>query len=165
MNIEHPFINDFKTVSEMNRRIVCFVSWLIFLFPALVTAADLTDLSVTQLLAMQKENALVIDVRTEQEWQDTGTIPGSSRLEFFNADGEYNMAQWLQQLNAQRQSPEQAVILVCRSGNRSRQIGTFLTKEMGMKNIYHLEHGMNAWLKQGKPTETTCPDLLACKAQ
>lgn len=138
------------------------VSSCFLLFSALLAAADLINLSSEQLLSMQQNNALVVDIRTVDEWRQTGVIPGSHQLEFFNAQGAYDADRWLQQLNAQRQSPEQPIILVCRSGNRSKTVGNFLAKQLKMDNIYHLEQGMSEWLKENKPTEPGCANLLAC---
>ncbi len=149
----------------MNKYIMVIAIPFVFLFSGLLGAAELSDLSADQLLAMQQHNALVIDIRTEQEWRETGIIPGSRKLEFFNADGAYDAERWLQQLKTQRQSPDQPVILVCRSGNRSKKVGDFLAQQLDMKQIYHLEHGMLSWIKQGKPTEKACPGLLACNEQ
>ncbi len=143
-----------------------FSTFILALFltcgPAPATADALTDLSPAQVEAIRHENALVIDIRTEQEWQSTGIIPGSKTLQFFDARGQADARQWLQQMRKLRSSPEQPVVLVCRSGNRSRIVGDFLTRQAGMKNIYHLQNGLKSWLQQGKATEPVCKGKTAC---
>ena len=135
---------------------------LLFLFNSILAAAELQNVTPDQLQSLQNDNALVIDIRTEKEWNTTGIIPDSRKIEFFNANGDYNLKKWLKQLNEQRQSPEQPVILVCRSGNRTETVGNYLTQKLGMKNIYHLDQGIKSWIKAGKKTKAACPDQLAC---
>jgi rhodanese-related sulfurtransferase len=141
-----------------------FLYTLLTLFCSVLSAAELTDLNNEQLLAMQhNDGALVIDVRTAQEWQSTGIIPNSHKLEFFNKDGKYNAEQWLNALNKLKSRPDQPVILVCRSGNRSGMVGNFLTKQKGMPNVYHLSSGIQSWIKAGNETDADCPNQVACK--
>ena len=136
---------------------------LLSFFTAFISAEELGQLSAEQLIAMQKQdNALVIDIRTEKEWNTTGIIPDSHKLQFFTATGKYDADKWLSDLNQLKTSPEQTVILVCRSGNRSGMVGDMLTKKMGMKNVHHLSTGIMPWIKAGNKT-TDCSTKLACK--
>jgi rhodanese-related sulfurtransferase len=135
----------------------------IVLFTGFLSAAELVTISSEQLQTMQQQNALVIDIRTQQEWAETGTIPESLKIQFFDKNGNYDSEQWLKQLNERRQSLNQPVILVCRSGNRSAKVGNFLTQKLGMNNIYHLENGMNAWTKEAREIDKECPTQIACK--
>ena len=45
---------------------------------------------------------------------------------------------------------DQAFVLVCRSGNRTGIVGDFLSKQLGFKNVYHLQDGIKSWIKEGK---------------
>jgi rhodanese-related sulfurtransferase len=119
-------------------------------FISYVSAEELTNLSTQQLISMQKEQkAIVIDIRTEKEWSSTGTISESHKLQFFTSDGKYDLDKWLANLKKLKQSEDQPVILVCRSGNRSSMVGTMLTKQLNLKNIYHLSSGISSWIKAG----------------
>jgi rhodanese-related sulfurtransferase len=145
-----------------NKFLFCF---FLTLFTCLLNAAELEDVNPEQLKSMQQNNALVIDIRTEKEWNSTGIIPGSRKIEFFNANGDFDQEKWLKQLQKQRQSTDQPIILVCRSGNRSRMVGTMLTKELNIKNVYHLEKGIKSWIQEGNKTEPACANKLACLNQ
>ena len=144
----------------MNFKILLFL--LVSLFSQLNIATELKHLSPEQLLDLQKNNALVVDIRTEKEWVATGVIPDSYKLQFFDNKGQYDTKKWLEQLKKQRVSENQPIILVCRSGQRSSMVGNFLTQQAGMDNIYHLQKGMNFWLKQGQTTKKDCLNKLAC---
>lgn len=116
-----------------------------------MTAAELGNLSPQQL--EEKQDALLVDIRTDKEWLATGVIPNSEKLQAFDERGNIDPHAWIQKLNKLKLSPEQPVILVCRSGNRSGTLGNFLVQQQGMENIYHLEHGIQSWIKAGKATQ------------
>ncbi len=121
---------------------------LLFVAPA---RAALHDLSPEALLQMQKEGVPVIDIRTPREWQETGTIAGAHRLMFFDELGRADVQGWLERFQQIVPNKDQPFILVCRSGNRTRQVGLFLEKRLGMTQVYHLAQGMNGWLKEKRP--------------
>lgn len=114
-------------------------------------AAELLSVTPEQLSEMQAAGALVVDVRTPEEWAKTGLIPGSKGLTFFDGNGKADPAGWLRQLEPLHRRPDQPVILVCRSGNRSATVGTMLAKEAGYPKVYHLDQGLKSWQMAGKP--------------
>ncbi len=133
-------------------------------FSSLISAEELRNLLPEQLISLQKNNnALVIDIRTEREWAETGIIPASHKLQFFAADGTFNTDQWLLELNQLKSTEDQAIILVCRSGNRSGKLGNLLTKKLGIKNVYHLSSGLSHWIKQEHKVMKECTPQLACQ--
>ncbi len=137
----------------MALRLISF--WLGCVAAASLYAAELGQVSAEQLLSMQQNsNALVVDVRTAAEWQATGVIADSQKLESFDSNGRFEQEKWLVNLEKLKSSPEQPVILVCRSGNRSGKIGQILTEQLGMKNVYHLSNGIQSWIKSGHPVKT-----------
>lgn len=141
------------------------LSFFLFLsfFSSFISAEELINLSAKQLIALQHNNALVVDIRTESEWLATGTIPNSHKLQFFSPQGKYDTEKWLADLNKLKTSPDQAIILVCRSGGRSGKVGNMLTKQLGMANIHHLSSGMMSWIRSGNKINTECPTQFACK--
>lgn len=83
-----------------------------------------------------QQGALMLDVRTPEEWQ-AGHIPGATLIP-------------LDQLSARSGElpPGQEIVIYCRSGNRSAQALSML-KEMGWENISSLEGGINDWIASG----------------
>jgi rhodanese-related sulfurtransferase len=131
--------------------------WLGCLFAVRLSAAELGQISAEQLIDMQHNGkALVVDIRTQQEWQTTGVIPGSQKLESFDGNGKFDQEKWSAALEKLKSSPDQPVILVCRSGNRSGKVGQMLAGQQGVKNVYHLSNGIQSWLKSGRPVEAEC---------
>ena len=137
---------------------------LLSFFSSLIAAEELVNLSAAQLMSMQtNDNALVIDIRTPKEWESTGIISGSHPLQFFSSTGKYNTRKWLTDLDQLTTSPDQPIILVCRSGGRSGKLGHLLAKQLKMKNIHHLSSGISAWIKAGHKVVKSCHDKLTCK--
>ncbi|MBS3953261.1 MAG: rhodanese-like domain-containing protein [Methylomicrobium sp.] len=137
---------------------------LFSLLPSLLTAEELIKVDIAQLMDLRdRQNALIIDIRTPQEWAASGLIPQSYPLTFFDADGRYDMNQWQAKLDKLRSAPDQPVVLVCKSGNRSAKAGQLLTQTQQMKNIHHLQNGIAGWVTAGNPVARNCPNQLACR--
>lgn len=108
-------------------------------------ATELKTVSPEQLLDMQQnQNALVVDIRTEAQWQASGILSNSLKLQSFAPQGRFDQAKWVAALEQLKSSPDQPVILICRSGNRSARVGDFLTRQLGMKNVHHLQNGLQS---------------------
>ncbi len=131
------------------------MAWLFaLLLPILLfeaAEAAVGNIDPQTLLRMQQEGVPVIDIRTPREWRETGTIPGARRLMFFDEVGRADVRGWLERFRRIVPDKNQPFILVCRSGNRTSQVGRFLEKRIGMKQVYHLAEGMNRWLKEKRP--------------
>lgn len=134
-----------------------FFTSLFTLYSFNLFASELGQLTPQQLESLQQQQTpLIIDIRTPKEWQQTGLIPNSLPLQFFDEQGQVDEKKWLSELKKRQQSSEQAIVLVCRSGNRSNLVGKMLTKKLAMKNIYHLSKGIQQWLKSNNPTVKYC---------
>lgn len=78
----------------------------------------------------------VIDVRQMQEIS-TGTVPSAEPLPLHILPAK------LHEL-----SPEEKLVMVCRSGARSAQACLFL-QQQGFSNVYNLRGGMMGWMQSG----------------
>ena len=78
----------------------------------------------------------VIDVRQMQEIS-MGTVPGAEPLPLHILPAK------LHEL-----SPEEKLVMVCRSGARSAQACLFL-QQQGFSNVYNLRGGMMGWMQSG----------------
>lgn len=88
------------------------------------------------------KNALVLDVREEQEYK-AGHILNAKLIPLLNLKDR------LGELERYR---EEAIVVVCRSGNRSATAASLLGNR-GFKQVYNLSDGMTGWQKAGLPTE------------
>ncbi len=127
---------------------VQYLLLIISLFISVSANAQVHGLSNEQMQKMMDENIPVIDIRTPDEWKSTGVIPGSHLLTFFDARGKYDLNKWLTELN-KIAGKNDKFILVCRSGNRTSQVAHYLDGKLGYTQVYHLEHGINNWIRAG----------------
>jgi len=140
-----------------------FFSSFLILCSFNLLATELGQLNPEQLENLQqRQNPLIIDVRTSKEWTQTGIIPNSHPLQFFDERGNFDEKKWLADLKDLQENSDQTIVLVCRSGNRSRKVGELLTKKLGMKNIYHLSNGIQQWLKSSHKLVENCHPNKRC---
>ncbi|NVO27960.1 rhodanese-like domain-containing protein [Donghicola sp. C2-DW-16] len=96
----------------------------------------------------QSEDMLVVDIRTPDEWKQTGVIKGAALVTYTSAEA------FLQAIGP-RLAPGQNVALVCRSGNRSARAANQIADAFAGR-VIDVEGGMNRILKEGytpvKPT-------------
>lgn len=76
-------------------------------------------------------NAVVIDVREPDEWAN-GVLPEVEKMALSTIATEW-----------QKLDPNQAVLVVCRSGSRSQQVANALAKA-GFVNVANMRGGMAA---------------------
>ncbi len=98
----------------------------------------------------------VIDIRTPEEWKQTGVIEGSHLITFVNRKGQVNPA-FFKKL-AEIAGPDDEVMLICRTGNRTKPVSRFLSERAGYTKLDNIEHGITKWIKDGNPvTKATMP--------
>ena len=121
----------FKTISELKK--------------------NLENLSVGELeLEMSEDDELLLlDIREIQEQVDLGTIPRAihaprGMLEFWaDPHGPYFRDYFAE---------DKRIVLFCAGGGRSALAAKAL-KDMGYKNVAHLEPGFTGWKKSGRCIE------------
>lgn len=91
-----------------------------------------------------------MDIRHQDEWQQTGTIKGSHLLTFFDAKGRYNVAAWLKQLQEIAPAGE-PVILMCAQGVRSANVAKLLDRKSGYSQVHNVTWGIAEWIGKNEP--------------
>ena len=107
-----------------------------------ILLADFVSIDANELQKLEKEGAPVIDIRTPGEWQETGVIPGAHKIMFFDERGGYNVQKFLEQLFAVAPDKSKPIILVCRTGSRTKVVGDFLDKQIGYQHVKDLKGGI-----------------------
>jgi len=111
--------------------------------------AEIHNIDNAELLRLQEKGVPVVDIRTPEEWRDTGVIKGA-RLMTYSFSGGFDKAAWLKQVQ-QVAKPGEPVILVCRSGRRSAAVADYLESQPTKRKIYNASGGMNDWKSSGRP--------------
>jgi len=118
--------------------------------PATPQTADLPRLISPQDAAArlaEDENAVLLDVRTPEEWATDGRSPDAILIP-------------LQELEARLDELDRngTIMVICRSGNRSRPAAELL-RQAGFSRVTEVEGGMRNWAGQGLPVEC---DVAVC---
>lgn len=133
-------------------RILAFLPFLALVWGLSVQAGELTPLNTEAVNTLSAQGALLVDIRTPAEWKATGVIPGSHLQTFFNDEGRFDLPAFANALNQFSPDPSKPVVLVCRSGHRSEQAGKLLAALWPDRRILHLDHGIKAWMGEGRAT-------------
>jgi rhodanese-related sulfurtransferase len=99
------------------------------------------EVSVDEAYEMYNEEAFLLDVRTQEEW-DEYHAPGTTLIP-------------LDQLpdRLAEVPTNQTIVVVCRSGNRSQQ-GRDILKQAGYEQVTSMAGGLKTWQAQGYPVTT-----------
>jgi rhodanese-related sulfurtransferase len=134
-----------------------------WLFAACAARADIIDIDSAGMAKLIASGVPVIDIRTSPEWAETGIVPGSHLLTFFDERGNADPAAWLQRAKAIAK-PGDPLIVICRSGNRTKALSQFLSQQAGYAKVYNVRNGIQAWAKEGRPMVSAAPAMAACRA-
>jgi len=110
--------------------------------------AELTHVWATPSFA--DKDIKIIDIRTTAEWKETGIIKGSYTIMFFDERGNFNVENFLKQLDMAVTKDEQFA-LVCRVGSRTGMVSEFLSEKLGYK-VINLKGGIMKMIHDGYRT-------------
>ena len=123
-----------------------YIKLIIFLLTVKFAFADVVDINNEQIVELSKTNIPIVDVRSSSEWDQTGVIPTSILLTFFDKEGNYDLDEWYEKLRLEIDE-DVPIILICRSGNRSRIIADMMDKEFD-NVIYNAKRGITSWIDE-----------------
>ena len=98
------------------------------------------EVSVDEAYQMYQDGAFVLDVRTQEEW-DEFHVPGTTLIPLDELASRIDEV-----------PRDQDVLVVCRSGNRS-QSGRDTLLDAGFERVTSMTGGLNAWRDAGYPIE------------
>ena len=144
-----------KNVISVTRRALSLCLLASLALPVL--AAESRDLSPPDALAaVQAGKLTLIDVRTPDEWKETGVAQGAARIDMNQPRGAAGFVdEVLKRTKGDKNAP---VALICRSGNRSTQMQSLLQAQ-GFTKVFNVREGMSGggagpgWLRRGLPLQ------------
>ena len=86
-------------------------------------------------------NIPIVDIRTPEEWKQTGLLKGAIPIMFFDEKGKYNIDIFIAKLNKAIDT-KKPFALICRSSSRTTMLSNFLSENFKYK-IINLKGGMN----------------------
>ena len=112
--------------------------------------AEVTDVVVTPEF-VNSTKMKIIDIRTPEEWRETGIVKGAYTLTFFNKNGDYDIYSFLNSLNKIVKKDEKFA-LICRTGSRTKMVSNFLGNKLNY-HVVNLKGGLMKLLQEGYKTQ------------
>lgn len=98
--------------------------------------------------AAQDDGTVIIDIRTADEWRETGIIDGAETITAFQPNGQVH-PEFLDRFRAVAPTPDTPIMLYCRTGNRTTSLGNALIDQLGFSSVTHLTDGIVGWTESG----------------
>jgi rhodanese-related sulfurtransferase len=98
------------------------------------------EISVAEAYAKYQNGAFVLDVRTDEEWNEFHA-PNTTLIPLDQLAARVNEV-----------PRDREIVVVCRSGNRSQQ-GRDILLNAGFENVTSMTGGLNEWRGAGYPIE------------
>ncbi|HXE39482.1 MAG TPA: rhodanese-like domain-containing protein [Azonexus sp.] len=130
---------------------------------AMLAHAEIIDIDNAEFDKLMKSGVPVVDIRLQAEWEETGIVGGSKLLTFFDERGKPDPAAWLEKVKPIAK-PNEPLIVICRSGNRTKAVSQFLSQQAGYAKVYNVRNGIRDWIKEGRPIVPAAPVLAGCRA-
>ena len=122
------------------------LSCICFLLTVKTVFAEIVNINNKQIKELSKINIPIVDVRRSSEWDQTGVVPNSILLTFFDKKGNYNFDEWYKQLSLKINEGE-PIILICRTGRRTKIIAEMMDKKFD-NVIYNAKGGITSWIDE-----------------
>ena len=124
-----------------------FIKLMVFLLTIKLAFADIVDIDNEQIIELSKNNIPIVDVRRSSEWDQTGVVPQSILLTFFDKEGNYNYDEWYEKLRLEIDEGK-PIILICRTGRRTKIIAKMMEIKKFDNIIYNAKSGITSWIDE-----------------
>ena len=101
----------------------------------------------------QIDGAIIIDIRREDEWANTGVIEGAVTITAFGENGNIH-PEFQEKFLSIVPSQNTPIMLYCQIGGRTTNLGNALITQLGYTNVSHLTNGIVGWLADGNKIVT-----------
>ena len=125
---------------------------LIFEFEVIdVLDPSYKSVSSDELIDMIENNAVALDIRTEEEWDKTGVIKGSFPETAFDKNGKFQVYV-MDKIRALAASQSQDVnlIFISHEGETASMLANSFSEDLGFTNVSVLKGGILQWLKENR---------------
>ena len=128
----------------------CFIKLVLCLLITKFAFAEVVNVNNEQIRELSKKNIPIVDIRRSSEWEQTGVVPKSILLTFFDKNGKYNFDKWYSNLRL-KINEGKPIILICRTGRRTKIIAEMMDKKLD-NLIYNAQNGITSWIDAKLPT-------------
>ena len=123
------------------------IKFIVCLLSIKFAFAEIVDVNNEQIKELSKINIPIVDVRRSSEWDQTGVVPKSILLTFFDKEGNYNYDEWYEKLLLEIDEGK-PIILICRTGRRTNIIAKMMEIKKFDNVIYNAKNGITSWIDE-----------------
>ena len=117
-----------------------------FILTIKFASADIVDVNNGQIKELSNNNIPIVDIRRSSEWDQTGVVPESILLTFFDKEGRYNFNEWYEKLRLEIDEGK-PIILICRTWRRTKIIAEMMDRKFD-NVIYNAKSGITSWIDE-----------------
>ena len=143
----------FRKTRLLQRYIATIVMAIAGLLAPVVWASETQsmgyNLSSAELMTQQSNGVVIVDIRRNEEWKETGIINGAKTITAFTKAGSLH-PDFQADFTKLVSGPGTPFVLYCRSGRRTGILRDALETSMGFTKAMHLLGGIVGWKKDGK---------------
>ena len=99
---------------------------------------------------LENTDMVIVDIRTEMEWQQTGIVKGAKCITFFDMMGNYDVEKFLGEID-KLGGKDVEIGLICRTGSRTSQVASFM--HQNGYNVKNLAGGIMKLMSEGYQPE------------
>ena len=122
------------------------IKFIVCLLTIKFAFADIVNVNNEQIKELLNNNIPIVDIRRSSEWDQTGVVPKSILLTFFDKEGNYNYDEWYEKLRLKIDEGK-PIILICRTGRRTKIIAEMMDKKFD-NVIYNAKSGITSWIDE-----------------
>ena len=100
-------------------------------------------------LAIPLSRLIIVDIRSNKEWETTGTIMQSKKITAFDEEGNFKSTFLDSFQNIANFTTK--VVFVSKNGDVSSILANGFAEHLNYKNMYSLRGGIQEWISQNKP--------------
>ncbi len=124
-----------------------FIKFIVCLLTIKFAYADIVHVNNEQIKELLNNNIPIVDIRRSSEWNQTGIVPTSILLTFFDKEGNYNYDEWYEKLRLEIDE-DKPIILICRTGRRTSIIAKMMEIKKFDNVIYNAKGGITSWIDE-----------------
>lgn len=111
---------------------------MLFFILSISVFATITNEEASQKLI--DSNIPIVDIRTPEEWKETGLLKRSIPIMLFDEKGNYDLKVFLDQLNKAVDTTKPFAI-ICRTGSRTKLLASFLSNKLNY-DVINIKSGI-----------------------
>ena len=102
------------------------------------------EINVENLMSLQKNGLIIIDIRTQEQWDEKGIINGSHQITAFDILGNLN-PNFVKRFHSIAIENDH-VVFISDTGEISAILANGFVENLGFKNVYSLQGGIQEWI-------------------